>query len=260
MIKKVIVGGVIFFVLSVSMNSFAVEPSADFEKRIQRLERMAENPVLLRLTQQVAEQRREIASLHNKVDLLQHQLERIERQASSQYLDLNSRLSVLEEADVNQRGMVPSDVTKLEQDTEEEPKLEVITDVIETRPATDEEREIYQQAFDLMKQKKFVEAVGAFQEFKKSFPESSLASNSAYWAGEGLLVLGEKNKALEAFAWVKKYYPNSSKAADSLLRQADTLRELDKITEAKYLYNHLITKFPDDRPAKTASIILEELK
>lgn len=267
MIKKLLVGGVTLCIISTSMVAFSAEISSNIENRIERLERMADNPVLLRLSQQLSQQQRDISSLHDDVDRLKHQLRQANERNSRQYLDVDSRLSVLEETPLS-RQIMPSVETPAKEasqnlnlvDTEEIQEPLVVSEVIQTHPATDEEREIYRKAFDLLKQKKYQEAIDAFKAFKNTFPKSSLASNSAYWAGEGLLILGEQEKAIDFFAMVQKHYPTSSKAPDSLLRQADTLQNINKTQQAKELYQQLIKQHPEDRAAKKAASRLKELK
>ncbi len=282
MIKKLLIGLLSVAILLTSMASFAAEVSADLEDRVQRLERMADNPVLLRLSQQISRQQREIASLHDDVDRLKHQLERSRQDSVKKYRDLNERLNLLERPLVAQSEPHTALTTILDEARNEEPIIEeeqfkpsekldvegsvmvskpeaVVATVIEIQPVTDEERKIYSQAFDLMKQKQYQEAVVAFKAFKETYPHSSLASNSAYWAGEALLLLGEQDKALESFSWVQQHQPASMKAPDALLRQADTLRNMNKLEQAKLLYQQLIDMYPKDRAATKAISRLEGL-
>lgn len=270
--------------------------TTDLQNRIERLERMADNPVLLQLSRRLADQQREIQGLYDQVDRLQFELKNFKEQAGKRYRDSDARLTELE-ADRNpgsqeavQNEVVPEatlvpltpavlpvsvtdasvpPVDKTLQapvpaapqvQAEPEKALPVATaEPLKTRPATDEEKAAYQAAFDLMKKKQYAESIQAFEDFRKRYPESILSSNAAYWAGEGYLISGEKDKAIAAFDVVQTLYPDSSKKPAAMLRQADTLRDTNQKAQAKALYESLIKQFPQSTVAVKAKTRIEGL-
>ncbi|BBP43740.1 tol-pal system protein YbgF [Thiosulfativibrio zosterae] len=270
--------------------------TTDLQNRIERLERMADNPVLLQLSRRLADQQREIQGLYDQIDRLQFDLKNFKEQAGKRYRDSDARLTELEadrnpgHAETMPNDLIPEatsvpltpailpvsvtdaslpPVDKTPQAAEPatpqvQVKPEKVSPVanptaIKTRPATDEEKAAYQAAFDLMKKKQYAESIQAFEDFRKSYPESILSSNAAYWAGEGYLISGEKDKAIAAFDVVQTLYPDSSKKPAAMLRQADTLRDTNQKSQAKALYESLIKQHPDSTIAAKAKTRIEGL-
>ena len=137
---------------------------------------------------------------------------------------------------------------------------EVIVGPIKTTPATDLEKEQYQKAFARMKAAQYDNAINAFEQFLSTYPQSELASNAAYWAGEGHLIKKQNQAALDSFMIVIERYPNAYKRADAQLRAADSLANLKRFEEAKKMYQNVINGRPHSRAAQMASKRLNGLK
>lgn len=239
------------------------------EERLQRLERMADNPVLLQLSQRVAEQQREIQRLQDEMDRLARANRFGIQQATKRYSETDERISALENK-LNQPSQLsqtpaikpsmavptlpaatPSIASPAEGSATVSP--ETTKKVLEVYPATTEENEEYQAAFALMRAAKYDDSIKAFETFLEKHPSSSLASNASYWAGEGHLINKDYSKALAAFNLVTERYPDSSKVPDALLRAADTLTSLKKVADARVLYQKVMDNYPDTRAAKSAA-------
>ncbi|BCN93599.1 hypothetical protein THMIRHAM_13840 [Thiomicrorhabdus immobilis] len=128
---------------------------------------------------------------------------------------------------------------------------------IKTRTPTELEKEQYKEAFALMRASKYEASIKSFQEFLNNYPESDLASNAAYWSGEGYLIKDQNQAALDAFMLVIERYPDSSKVPDAKLRAGDAYDRLGQITEAKKLYQDIIDSRPHSKAAKNAQKRLE---
>ena len=111
---------------------------------------------------------------------------------------------------------------------------------------------LFRSAFSLMSASKYDESVKAFEAFVARNPESSLASNASYWAGEGYLINKKYQQALAAFERVLEDYPGSLKVPDSMLRSADSLMSLKRTTEARALYQKVLDNYPGTPVAKSA--------
>jgi len=77
-----------------SASSEAADSS--LENRVARLERMANNPVLLKLSERLADQQQDISRLNDRVDRLTHTLFLLEKKSKKQYLDSDARITALE--------------------------------------------------------------------------------------------------------------------------------------------------------------------
>lgn len=274
----------------VSLNLNAQPQS--LEKRIERLERITDNPVLLQLSRKLGQQQSEIQQLYDQVDRLQHKLNLMETKQNNRYKEADERLNKLEVKTVlNLETTVIKDSKdtekktldkKVEQPVKKSKEVEKIivsnpviikkilkekTQVLEVepiqpikiRPATKVEKKEYKAAFSLMKNKKYEKARLAFVSFKNAHPTSSLASNSLYWAGEASLVLNKEELGLGYFLDVIKLYAKSYKASDAMLRAADTFRKLKKFKQAKAKYKQVKKDYPNSKAAKKSRKRLMEL-
>jgi len=130
---------------------------------------------------------------------------------------------------------------------------------VKTHPATSKEQATYQLAFALIKKGQYDASIQAFQSFLNRYPNSELASNSAYWMGEAHYIQKDNQAALKAFNVVIKRYPSSSKTADAMLRAGDCLENLKQLKKAKNMYNQLITLHSGTSAAEKAIKRLEKL-
>mgnify|MGYP000149596878 CR=1 FL=1 len=117
---------------------------------------------------------------------------------------------------------------------------------------TASEKKAYQQAYALIKEKKFDMAVKRFYQFIEQYPDGAYVGNAYYWLGEVYLVLPQLEQAKQAFSIVVDAYPEHSKAADALFKLGVTYDRLqDPATSEKYLMD-VQKKFPDSTAAKLA--------
>lgn len=248
------------FVLGVMLTGNAVAQT--LQQRVERLERMADNPVLLQQSQRINDQQREIQSLYDEVDRLTRLIQSFETKLAKQYQDMDERMSQLE----TRAKEVPAS-------TSAAPATVVAPVVVATTTAapstsvspvttddTAEQKRQYDAAFALMRDAKYDESIAAFEAFATKYPQAPLTSNAYYWMGEGYLIKQNFAKAYEAFDIVLKQYTNSNKIEDSMLRGADSLVGLNRMDEAKAMYEGLVKKYPTSRAAKSAERRLDRFK
>ncbi len=284
------------------------------EQRVQRLERMTENPVLLQLSRRLGEQQREIQKLHDLIDRLKRDFRNADQRSDKRYKETDDRLSFLESGSVVNEQSSSTVKPKLElpvksseiqpvnsaqavsdvasalplstsnnslaasgaaagstvkesigdesvnAHSKQQESPEIVVGPIKTVPATDLEKDKYRKAFARMKAAQYEAATSAFEQFLSAYPQSELASNAAYWAGEGHLIKKQNQVALDSFMIVIERYPNSPKVADAQLRAADSLANLNRIEDAKKMYQNVINGRPSSRAAQMASKRLNGLK
>ncbi|WP_321323839.1 tol-pal system protein YbgF [Thiomicrorhabdus sp.] len=296
--------------LSLALPTYAAT-TGNLEQRVNRLERMMDNPVLLQLSRRLGEQQRDIQSLQDENDRLKRELRNIHALMDKRYKESDERLSVLEGKTPKTASMsvpendsssvqetlqdevedqaqtqpgemqtvaqenaqstqqattsnvdssVPSDkqVAVLETQSAGSEKQGDESKVIHTRPATDIEKEKYKDAFAEMRASKYDKSIASFESFIKQYPESELASNAAYWSGEGYLIKGDNQKALDSFLMVIQRYPNSTKVPDATLRAGDSYSNLGDNKKAEALYKQIIESRPSSRAAQNAQKRLEK--
>ena len=278
MLTPVIGAILIALVSSNSVLAAPVQPSV--EDRLQRIERIIENPVLLQMSRRLGEQQQEIQELQDQIDFLKRDLRNMKSVSDKRYKETDDRLSVLEttagkldlqgeerfesssavESTVPNSGVNHPKDEKLAGDTVvDEQAVEGLTPV-STHPATKEEQDAYQLAFNLIKSGRYDSSIQAFQSFLDNHAQSELASNASYWMGEALYIKKDHQAALDAFNVVIKRYPHSSKVADAMLRAGDSLGNVKQAKEAKEMYAELMARYPKTRAAEKALKRLEYLQ
>ncbi|WP_404426270.1 tol-pal system protein YbgF [Thalassospira australica] len=105
--------------------------------------------------------------------------------------------------------------------------------------------EQYRYAFDLLRRQDFSAAETALAAFVKNHPDNALAGNAQYWLGETFYVREQYDQAAVAFTEGFQTYPDSSKAADNLLKLGMSLGNLGKNEDACTTFGHLISNFPN---------------
>ena len=112
----------------------------------------------------------------------------------------------------------------------------------------------YQQAFDLLKQARYEQAIQSFRSFLEKYPDGEYSDNAQYWLGEAYYVMRQFDQALEEYKKVVANYPQSQKYTHALLKIGYCYHELGRIDEAKKILQALISQYPGE----TASRLAEE--
>ncbi|WP_339716855.1 tol-pal system protein YbgF, partial [uncultured Sneathiella sp.] len=108
--------------------------------------------------------------------------------------------------------------------------------------------EQYNYAISLVREDRYDEAERAFTEFLSRHKDSNLAGNAQYWLGETYYVRGDFPNAASAFFDGYQNYPDSSKAADNLLKLAMTLGQMDQKEEACATFAQMDKQFSQVPP------------
>jgi tol-pal system protein YbgF len=98
-----------------------------------------------------------------------------------------------------------------------------------------------------------------FDEFAKTYPESSYADNAIYWIGECFYKGNEFRLAISEFEKVPKLYPDGNKAPDAYLRMAMSFKALGDSEQAQQTYLKLLKLYPNTDAAHKAKKVLVDL-
>jgi tol-pal system protein YbgF len=121
-----------------------------------------------------------------------------------------------------------------------------------TAPVDEAAQAIYDRGYTLYHQGRYVDAEAGFRRFLQGYPDTSLSDNAQYWIGESRFARNDFEGALAAFREVAERYPSGNKVADSLLKAADCLRQLDDPGSARATYDEVIRRFPGSAAAAMA--------
>ena len=225
---------------------------------------VASNGALV-LFNQVQEHQREIQELRGQMEELRHQLEQLRSQGEQRYLDMDDRLFALESGEATSNAAdVPSSVSESTTDLQAADSPDSAADDQEAEApevsnnTSPEVQEAYQAAFAFVQNRKFNEAVSAFNAFVDDYPESQLTPNGYYWLGELHAANDDLAEAEMSFSKVINDFGGSNKVADALYklglvkaRQGDTERSRELLARVQ-------EEFPQSSAAGLAGDFLRQ--
>lgn len=272
------------------------EPTAEnILKRLDKLERLLESQGLLDMLQQLDALQSELNRIRGNMEVQNHTLEQLKKRQQEIYTDLDRRLQRLESG-VNTPESTSENVPPLEvmppapetttiidnesgegltieqvespSVTTEEPANESTPEnftptktmpepVMNADPQTVQAE--YQQAFNLLKQSKYDEAIEKFGEFLSKYPDSEYSDNAQYWRGEAYYVTQRYQEAITEYNKLVSLYPDSQKVTHGLLKMGYSHQQLGQIDEAKKTLNNLKEYYPGTTAARLADDRLRQI-
>ncbi|RKZ49873.1 MAG: tol-pal system protein YbgF [Gammaproteobacteria bacterium] len=117
----------------------------------------------------------------------------------------------------------------------------------------------YQQAFKLLKQSQYDQAIKAFDTFLKAHPKNRYSDNAQYWMAEALYVKRQYEDAIKEYNNLVTNYPDSQKVPHGLLKIGYSYQELGKPDEAKLWYTDVKQRFPGTTASRLANDRLKHI-
>ena len=102
-------------------------------------------------------------------------------------------------------------------------------------------------------------AIESFKLYRAQFPGSPLADNALYWIGECRYSQRKFEEAVDAFDELILTYPQGDKAAAAHLKKGLSFVELGKKPEALAALKILVAKYPLEEESKIAQEKIREL-
>ena len=150
----------------------------------------------------------DLKDLRGTMEEQSYLIKRLERSQKEQYLDLDNRLVQLGGAELESSAA----------QTEDKESSEEVTTLLNEVPEFDNEREAYQYAFDLMRNRQYQESLAGFEEIIVAFPNGQYTPNAFYWIGELYLAQGDNEKSRQSFIQVISLYPDHQKVPDAMYK------------------------------------------
>ncbi|TLV19253.1 cell division protein CpoB [Klebsiella indica] len=226
--------------------------SGSVEDRVTQLERIsnAHSQLLTQLQQQLSDNQSDIDSLRGQIQENQYQLNQVvERQ--KQILQQIDGLSSGGAA----AGGQPSAAAQGAAAPQTAPAASSGVPVQTGDANTD-----YNAAIALVRDSsRQNDAMAAFQNFIKKYPDSTYQPNANYWLGQLNYNQGKKDDAAYYFASVVKKYPKSPKAPDAMFKVGVIMQDKGDTAKAKAVYQQVISKYPGTDGAKQAQKRLNAL-
>ena len=204
---------------------------------------------MLDLQSQIETLSNEIRKLRGQNEELAHGLQDAEKRAKDFYVDLDTRLRHFESLEEAARDeAVPASGIS--------PAPAISTD--SSDPAF--ENRAFESAYGLFKDGRHANAVKAFHEFLKKYPDSVHVPNAIYWLGSAKFALKDYKGALGFYQRLLEMSPATPKSAEVLLNVAACQQELKQTTAAKKTLKQLIAQYPTSEAAAKAKKLLAAAK
>jgi tol-pal system protein YbgF len=249
--------------------SWAEEES--LQARLDRLERIIQGQGLTSLLTQVDQLQREIQRLNGANEELNHQIEQMQKRQREQYLDLDQRITEIQQqppvSQAPSTGDSPAvDNASIDDDLAESNLQNTSDEQADAEDsslvpvAVESGEAAYQSALQDLRGGRYQEALSALGAFPQTYPNSSYLPNVYYWQGEAHYVLREFDKAIVAFDKVITSYPESNKVADALLKRGFSEYETGDIIKAQASLNQVIDQYPDTSASRLAKVRLDRIQ
>ena len=214
LLKHLLVGGVLWY------SSFAFGQSTEGDNF--QGQQLAD---LVVLSEQLAQEVRELRGI---VEEQGYELRKLQQQRLDDYRSLDQRI-----ASLGQTGIVaaPAPTTPVQA-----PEPDAVTPALP-------EKEVYRQAYTLVKNRDFDSAVDAFQAFLVQFPEGNYAGNAYYWLGELYDLRADYVKAQQSMLALISQFPEHRKVPDAHYKLAKVFHKMGDADKAQAHANLVIEQF-----------------
>jgi tol-pal system protein YbgF len=103
---------------------------------------------------------------------------------------------------------------------------------------------LYERSNESLLRRQFGDAEAGFRTFLQKYPDHDLAGSAQYWLGETYYAQSDFRQAAQAFLQGYRQYPQSRRAADSLLKLGISLGRLGQQQQACAAFAAVNTEYP----------------
>jgi tol-pal system protein YbgF len=238
------------------------------EERVQRLERILDSQGLVDMLVRIENMQSELQILRGEIELHNHELEQIKQRQRDLYVDIDRRLLLIERNEPA-TGSVDSPATT--SSTSSAPAATTTPAATQaskpgqgaaSKPTTDfaSEQQAYQKAFDLLRDLRYDQAVTAFRDFIKVYPDGRYAHIAQYWVGEANYAQRKFKDAIVDYQALIDNYPKSPKLAEALLKIGYSQYELKQYKQAETTLSRLVKDYPGTTEAGQAQNLIQKIR
>lgn len=270
---------------SVAVEASGGAPSMSLSQRLHKVEQQINNMQSTDAATRVDQLQSQIQALRGQVEELTHQVQQAQAQQKSMYDDLDKRLQATlstkpaqvadttsaasPTADAAQtaaatvvpkgkKGKMAKSVIAAQAATQTAPQAKATANG--NQPSLADEQQAYQNVYNLIKAKKYNEAVNVLQTMLKKYPSGQFASNAHYWLGELYTSMSKSDQALTEFNAVIQTYPDSPRVSEAQLKIGLILASQTKWSDARLAFKNVISHYPGTASAQVATQQLKQLK
>ena len=203
---------------------------------------------------QIEQLRQETQALRGLMEELSHQLGQMSADQKTRYLDLDQRLGELVRIQKNAVAVNPS-----------QPNLSAVRGGFEPSPAAPvsvpeiSDQDAYNAAFEMIRERKFDEALVALDSFVQVYPDSELVLDARFWRGQVFDVLGRDQEAIETFKSLTLAAPDYRRILQVKVKLGKLLIKNQDVINGRKILQEVITQSPESVEAGLASRELEKI-
>ncbi|MGB0359693.1 MAG: tetratricopeptide repeat protein, partial [Litorivicinaceae bacterium] len=120
------------------------------------------------------------------------------------------------------------------------------------------DQDAYNSAFQLIRERKFDEALVAMDSFIRAYPDSELVLDARFWRGQVFDVLGRDEEAIEAFKSLTLVAPDYRRILQVKVKLGKLLIKNQDVMNGRKILQEVITQAPESVEAGLASRELEK--
>jgi TolA-binding protein len=204
---------------------------------------------------QIEQLRQETQALRGLMEELSYQLGQMSSDQKTRYLDLDQRLGELVRIQKEAISSTPRPTPATADSTtggvgEAGAQASVSNDI--------SDQDAYNSAFQLIRERKFDEALVAMDSFIRAYPDSELVLDARFWRGQVFDVLGRDEEAIEAFKSLTLVAPDYRRILQVKVKLGKLLIKNQDVMNGRKILQEVITQAPESVEAGLASRELEK--
>jgi TolA-binding protein len=204
---------------------------------------------------QIEQLRQETQALRGLMEELSYQLGQMSSDQKTRYLDLDQRLGELVRIQKEAISSTPRPTPATADSTtggvgEAGAQASVSNDI--------SDQDAYNSAFQLIRERKFEEALIAMESFIRAYPDSELVLDARFWRGQVFDVLGRDEEAIEAFKSLTLVAPDYRRILQVKVKLGKLLIKNQDVMNGRKILQEVITQAPESVEAGLASRELEK--
>ncbi|AGA89424.1 tol-pal system protein YbgF [Thioflavicoccus mobilis 8321] len=242
----------------------ALPAAADsqLEARVARLERVLRNQAPSDLLLEVQRLRQDVQDLRGQVETQQHVLDLLQRQAAGVEpagADASTEFRGRDDLDLSPPrgdfwGMGAADPTR---DRDATVGSDAASGGVPTLPSPETsaggEREAYQAAFGLLKERRYEDAIAAFEALLRNYPQGTYTDDALFWLGETYYVTRDYPDAIAQYDRLIADYPQSARLPSAMLKVGYIHDEEGRAEDARAIFEAIRARYPYSNEARLAA-------
>jgi len=201
----------------------------------------------------------EITTLRGEVEVQTHTIDQLKQKQRDLYTDVDKRIQRIESNPSANETTTDSIATDSIADEEDMVNVNVDED-IDAEPVDPLKAEpVYQKAFKLLKEAQYDQALVAFKDFLKDYPDSAFSDNAQYWLGEANYVTQNYELAINEYQALCNTFPDSKKVSHALLKIGYSYAELGNDADATKTLKEVKLEYPGTTAARLAEERLRKI-